>query len=318
MVKKDYIKKGRYVDLTEDLVFKHFFSSNKEVLAFLIKSFLPIDAEIENIILLDTSIPPASADRKYVVFDLLVLFSNGIIVHIEMHKNRSKHLPKRTTYYWSRLCSISLEKGESYDKLKPIYSLVFTNFGIFKKKPEHFVHPHSIRSDIEPHEVFSDDLNIVFVEAHKGKDPGSFDAKKKWCYIFIHSANLSDSARKQLEQHEDFKMVLEHLDEVSKNTKLSYQALSRDVSLKMWKAERKLIAQEAMEKGMRKGMRKGEAKGKAEGEEKKQKEIALRMLEIGFTPSDIAKATNLSEQEIARLNQNGLTSPDGQSSARSN
>ena len=65
-----------------------------------------------------------------------------------------------------------------------------------------------------------------------------------------------------------------------------------------------------MEKGIRKGITKGIAEGKAKGEEKKQKEIILRMLETGFTPADISKATGLSEQEIARFNQSGLTSPD--------
>ena len=316
--KKRYIKKSRYVDLTEDLVFKYFFSSNKAVLAFLIESFLPIKAEVKGLLLLDTSRAPTSPARKYVILDLVVLLKSGIIVHIEMHKNRSKHLPKRTTYYWSCLYSENLKKGESYDKLKPIYSLVFTNFGVFGKKIKDFIHPYSVRSDIEPHEVLDDDLNIVFVEAHKGQDAEAIDVRKKWCYIFIHSANLTDSERKQLAKHKRFKMVLEHFDEVSKNKKLSYEALSRDVSLKMWKMERKSILKEGIAKGMRKGaakgkaegMKKGIAKGKAEGKKQNQKEIALRMLETGFTSAEVSKATGLSEQEIARFNQSGLTSPD--------
>ena len=89
-------------------------------------------------------------------------------------------------------------------------------------------------------------------------------------------------------------MPLEHLDEVTKNEDFPYAEWMRERDLYAWERERKTLLEDGREEG--------KAEGKAEGEEKKQKEIALRMLETGYAPSEISKLTNLSEQEIARLN----------------
>ena len=85
-------------------------------------------------------------------------------------------------------------------------------------------------------------------------------------------------------------MPLEHLDEVTKNEEVPYAEWLREKYLYAWDRERKTLLKHGMKKG------------KAEGEEKKQKEIALRMLETGFTLVDVSKATGLSEDEISRLN----------------
>ena len=102
---------------------------------------------------------------------------------------------------------------------------------------------------------------------------------------------MKDSERKHLEQYEDMRMSLKHLDEVSANQDLSYTEELRREELEMWEMERNTLIEHGREKG--------KAEGIAEGEAKKQKEIALRLLEAGFTSSDISKATSLSEQEIA-------------------
>ena len=85
-------------------------------------------------------------------------------------------------------------------------------------------------------------------------------------------------------------MPLEHLDEVTKNEDFPYAEWMRERDLYAWERERNSLLEDGREEGI------------TEGEEKKQKEIALRMLETGFTPADIAKATGLSEDEIRQLN----------------
>ena len=109
-------------------------------------------------------------------------------------------------------------------------------------------------------------------------------------------------------------MPLEHLDEVTKNEDFPYAEWMRERDLYAWERERKTLLEDGREEGMAEGMVKGMtkgktegiaegmAKGKAEGKEQNQKEIALRMLETGYAPSEISKLTSLSEQEIARLN----------------
>ena len=89
-------------------------------------------------------------------------------------------------------------------------------------------------------------------------------------------------------------MALEYLDEIGEKQDLSYAEWARRRDLQMWKMERNSLLADGKEQGM--------AEGIAKGEEKKQKEIALRMLETGYKPSEISKLTSLSEQEIAHLN----------------
>ena len=100
-------------------------------------------------------------------------------------------------------------------------------------------------------------------------------------------------------------MPLKHLDEVSANHDLSYAAELRREELEMWEMERNTLIEVGREKGMAEGIAKGKAEGIAEGEAKKQKEIALRLLEAGLTPAEISKATSLSKNEIDQLNGKG-------------
>jgi len=53
--------------------------------------------------------------------------------------------------------------------------------------------------------------------------------------------------------------------------------------------------------GVAEGHAKGIAEGRAEGEKKKALEIARNLKSLGVPPANIAKATGLSKEEIARL-----------------
>ena len=314
-IRKFYKRETRYADLTNDKVFKYYFSTNKAVLLAFLKCFLPNIVKVESvrmlnkeekkkfggIIYLDTSKPPEAPGKKYIILDLLVQLENRELVHLEIQKYRQSYLPQRTTYCWARLYIKDLESGISYKDLKPVHSLVLTTFNVFGNKGNSFVHPQAIRSGIAPYEIFTEDLDIVMVEMNKVKNLRSFDLQAQWCYLIMNSANLPDWARRYLEQTEELKMALEHLDEVSENERLSWIEWERKRDLDWWKIERNALLKDGREEGM--------AKGKAEGMEQKQKEIALRMLETGYTSDEISKLTNLSEEEIGRLN--------GQLSARS-
>ncbi len=54
-------------------------------------------------------------------------------------------------------------------------------------------------------------------------------------------------------------------------------------------------------KGLAQGMAKGLAKGMAQGEQKKSRDIALKMLEAGMPSAQIIVFTGLSEEELKSL-----------------
>ena len=318
MKKENYFRKTRHPDLTNDAVFRYYFSTNKEVLLSLIRSFLPTAVEIVDIqimdeektqqfgklLYLDTSIPPILLNQKHIKFDVLVKLASGEFANIEMQRYKQKYWQDRFMFYCTDVHSRNFKKGAPYQNLKSTYSLIFTAFDAFGDKAKGFIHSHSMRLDTEPYWLFSKALNVIVVVLPQVPSTAfkSLALNEKWCYLIKHSANLSDLAREHLEEDEEIKMALEYLDEIGEKQELSYAEWARRRDLQMWKMERNSLLADGKEQGMAEGIAKGKAEGMAKGEEKKQKEIALRMLETGFTLADTAKATGLSEQEIARLN----------------
>ena len=60
--------------------------------------------------------------------------------------------------------------------------------------------------------------------------------------------------------------------------------------------------QKGMEKGMEKGMKQGMEKGKAEGKHEANTETAQRLLAMGLSAEEVAKATQLPLEIIKKLN----------------
>ena len=61
------------------------------------------------------------------------------------------------------------------------------------------------------------------------------------------------------------------------------------------------IIDTAAEEAEKRGLAKGLEKGREKGREEESRSIALRLLEMGLTPEQIAKATTLSIEEINQL-----------------
>ena len=59
--------------------------------------------------------------------------------------------------------------------------------------------------------------------------------------------------------------------------------------------------QKGMEKGMEKGMKQGIEKGKAEGKHEANTETAQRLLSMGLSAEQVAKATQLPLKSIKKL-----------------
>ena len=117
-----------------------------------------------------------------------------------------------------------------------------------------------------------------------------FDMRDRLCYIVKHSAELTPEQVAYLSQDGETKMALEHLEEVSKEERERWNAIS--MSRREW--ERQLKGEELEEQGRIQGMQEGEV-NKARG-------IALNMLRKGYAISEISEVTGLPIPEIEKLN----------------
>ncbi|MCY4320958.1 MAG: Rpn family recombination-promoting nuclease/putative transposase [Bdellovibrionaceae bacterium] len=322
-------KQIRFLKLTQDIVFKSFFSRNKQVLISLLKSFLPIKNEIAKITILnlekrdkkhnkakvssdsktlhsgkqkenkldfkESLFYPNKLNKKQIVLDLRVKLSTGENINVEMQTISQKHFLKRILFYWSKLYSQDLEKGESYDKIHPAYSLIFTTFPILDIRIKDFMSSFSIRRDKKPYQLFNEDLKIVIVELSKLNKTYNelLDLKEKWCYILRESSNITKKEYKCLSKDEDIKMALKHLNKLSRDEELYQEAFTEQINKVAYDLDRSGLLEEGMQKGIQQGIQQGIKEGR--------KETALNMLKEGFEVSIISKVTGLAEVEILKL-----------------
>ncbi len=297
-----------YLDLTEDISFKRYFSSNKQLLFSLLKSFLPISDRASDMVILnpnildtasdttnqpgqsddklhlqDSAIPPHTPDGKQVVLDLHVKLNSGEHVDIEMQGYPHKYFLFRMLFYWAKLHIQSLKRGQKLNKTNPTYSLIFTKFSALSKAEKDYIKKANIYFEGYQDRALYWGFKMFFVELNRfNKNHFElFDMTDRWCYIIKHSAKLTAEQVAYLSQHGETKMALEHLEEVSKEQREYWNAISREK--REWEAQ--LRKQELIE----------------EGEENTARKIALNMLKEGYEVSAISKLTSLSVAEIKQL-----------------
>ena len=121
------------IDLTYDRDFKTYFKGSKKILISLLNQFLPLNKgrKIKSVEILD---PVLSSEKKNKnpILDLRVQLDNKTSVNIEMQSVSKKNFKKRILFYLTKLYTWNLQSGEDYKKAPPTYSLVFTNFTVFK------------------------------------------------------------------------------------------------------------------------------------------------------------------------------------------
>ena len=219
---------------------------------------------------LDSSLPAESSGGKRVFLDLRVKLSTGEDINVEVQTTYKKHFLNRILYYWAKLHSQSLKKGEGYDKITPTYSLIFTEKSFLDKRVKDFMSSFSIRRDEEPYILFNKDLRIVIVELSKLDKARSdlFDFKEFWCYFLKKSGELTKEDRKHLSRHKELEEAMKHFDKLSQEEKLQQIALDQHMTEVIHDLDRSGWIEEGMQKGIEKGMQKGIEKGMQKGIEK--------------------------------------------------
>ena len=362
------MKQKKFIRLTQDLMFKSFFSKDKAVLSSLLKNFLPAlknkeiiniqilnpenktygldqnntanrnegnkkqtnnlkktdkieeieteetqtekqekkqneqkaqskeekqsEVEQEKFVSLDSAIYPNSLTKKQITLDLRLKLDTGENINVEMQSLSQKAFLERILFYWAKLYTEDLKKGENYEKLYPAYSLIFTNFDVLSLKD--YMNSFSIRMDKEPFEELTNHLKIVIVELSKFEcdDLIHLDKKASWCYVLKESENIGIREIEILEE-KGLGGAMALLKRVSEDDRLRYEQESRDKFLFDQHWDRIYKFEEGMEKGIE--------KGREEGRDKRNEEIVLNMLESGFDLDSICRATKLSEEEIKKI-----------------
>ena len=295
-----------FVDLTRDPVFKYYFKSSKELCADLIQQFIPPlkDKKVKILQYMDSDLPSQDPKDKHSVLDILVQTEDKELINIEMQCFHQKSFKERVLFYWAKLFTRQVKAGGNYHQLKPAYSLIFTDYTLFKELKK-CCSIFRLRCDEEPGVVFSDHLQLVLVELNKFKSSlgcKNLDEKGLWMYLLKRSSSLTkEEAGRISSRSRVMKKAVDKLGYLSKEQRLQIVADFSDKAYLDEKARLAYARDEGLEKGLKKGRQEGMEKGMEKGVKQTQKATALNMLKEKADINFIAKVTGLSLKEIKSI-----------------
>jgi predicted transposase/invertase (TIGR01784 family) len=276
-----------------DVAFKAIFASkeNEACLCSLLEGFLGEEEEIPEAKIISTSPTSRFLREKVPIFDLRAKLKSGMEVNVEIQLLNRGYIQERVFYYWNRIYSTQLKRGEHFGLLKPVYSIAILNFENFPEIPNQFFHPYSLRHEVLNTPLFQDrpaQAKFFFLELPKVPDKFSQPPKKLelWARFLKSKTSFSNlgvnmNAAKELFMKENMKDFYGHKQiekafstlfdlglnaEQRREYENAFKA-TKDMELTdRWHEEERLKREIA---SLAKGKQEGKAEGKAQGEHEK-------------------------------------------------
>lgn len=228
------------------------------------------------------------ANEKTGILDLKAILNNGTICNIEIQLADNKDTAERFLYYWSRIYSSQLIKGEKYKKLNKVIGIIILDYKFEKTKEI-----ESIRTKWKVKEVLTgkeieltDVLELYILEIPKAKkilekEPNNRLAQ--WM-LFLDDPNESEVSR-IMEENKEIKKAMNELEEMSEDEELRRLAELKE----------KAIIDENLAKIYNREY------GRKEGIEQNKLEIAKKLKLKKWSIEKIMEVTELTEEQIDKI-----------------
>ena len=97
---------------------------------------------------------------------------------MEIQICRQDDYRERTLFYWAKLYTSGLQKGQVYQNLKKTIAVNILDYTLFENREQY--HTEVVATLKDTHEIFSDKFSIHFFEMRKVKDVQPNDRKTLW------------------------------------------------------------------------------------------------------------------------------------------
>ena len=227
-------------------------------------------------------------EEKLGILDLRATLDNGTICNIEIQLADKKDTAERFLYYWSRIYSSQLVRGETYKKINKVIGIIIIDYEFEKTKEiENLSTKWKVKEVTTGKEIeLTDVLELYIIEIPKAKKILQKDANNKlaqWM-MFLNNPNEKEVS-KIMNENEEIKEAMNELEEMSKDEELRRVAELREKAIK----DEENIREHAREEG------------KIEGIKEKQLEVAKKMKEEKLPIELIVKITELAKEELEEL-----------------
>jgi predicted transposase/invertase (TIGR01784 family) len=282
-------RRERYINPYTDFGFKKLFGTemNKDLLiSFLNSLFSGKKSEIEDVQYLNAEhLGDGYGDRR-AVFDVYCKTADGGRFIVEMQKAEQEYFKDRSIYYSTYPIREQAPQGKWDYRLEDIYTVGILNF-VFpdgEYSSDSLIHEIKLK-DVEDNHIFYDKLTFIYLEMPKFQKREDeletmFD---KWLFALSNLSKLLE--RPKALQDRIFTRLFEQAEIAHFTPKERNEYVA---SRKEYWDNYSIV-----ETAMKKGLAEGQAKGRAE--------VAKNLKLMGFSVSDITKATGLSAEEIDSL-----------------
>jgi predicted transposase/invertase (TIGR01784 family) len=290
------------LDPKVDFVFKRIFGveENKGILLDFLNVVLK-DTEPQPIVdlqILNPYIEKQALQGKLSILDINARTSDGKQVNIEIQLYNRYDIDKRTLYYWSKLYSGQLEESQKYKELRKTITINILNFNFIPTERYHNV--FHLREDHTSF-VLTDDLEIHFMELPKLHEVRVTLSDKlvKWL-LFLKGVQKQELWEEISMNEPSLLKAMDTLEFLSQN----------EEARRLYEIRQKMLHDEASmidgakEEGKKEGRIEGRIEGEIEGRIEEKRQFALKLLQRGMTVTDVTEISELSEDEVRRLQDN--------------
>jgi predicted transposase/invertase (TIGR01784 family) len=277
------------LDPRVDLVFSLLFGAeqNRRLLIALLNDVLRPTTAIESVEVLPSRPEASEVQEKAVFLDLRVRLESGEQVDVEMQTQRHVALRPRVLFYWGRLYTGQLLRGEPYSGLQRCAVVLIADFVELAAASFHSVFQARERSTGE---LLTDHLELHVLELPKlqgalvGMDEPALAA---WCRFL--AAETDEQLEALAMQYPILKEAKDALEKLSADPEARERAERREIELKLYEYGAATIRAE--------GRTEGRLEGRAEG--KQQTFLRLAALKFGELPSEVqARAAIATEHDL--------------------
>lgn len=271
---------------TNDYVFHRIFGhvGNEDITKGLVGTI--IDKDIETIKIDETPITEENIrDDKIGILDIKARLDNDIVCDVEMQVVKNDNIEKRIMFYWSKLYSEEIHKGEDFEVLHKTIVILIANFELDKlKKIPKFHTKWQIREEEYRKIILTDTLEIHIIELpklQKQLEENKGDKRDKvalWAMFILNPEKIGDEI---MNENEDIKKAKEELEKIKQN-----ETDKRLADLRM----KYILDQNSIR-----------SSGFREGKKEEKLEIAKKLIKLKMPIEQIVEITELTEEEIKNI-----------------
>lgn len=288
---------GKYLNPKVDLTFKKVFGEHKNLVISLLNALLPLpeDMKIISVEYLTLENIPDTPIKKHSAVDVRCVdnFGRGFIVEMQSYWNNTFF--SRSLFNAASMYTKQLKVGNSFNKLKKVYSLALVNSEAFDYADEgEYIQEFYLTNQKHNTDVRKD-IALIFVELQKYKpsDKGSKAIKDLWMKFLTEIDESTEKVDDNMLENPEINQALNIVERSAYSDAEMYEY--EDYLMEV------MTQRTSMDESLKKGEEIGLEKGREAGRVEEKYDIARKMKSDGMSIDLIVKYSGLSADDIEKL-----------------